>query len=180
MTAVDLTAPVTQYRPVPFEDAVPGDRFLTQTQRVPRRTDHLIVNFSPSYPEAKRLLLERVAATLNTLLDLPHDWDGDGAEPISSAAARAALDFLESIVDVDTVVPQVFPLASGGVQLEWLIAGKDLEVESAPDGHAYVLGSDAEGKVVFERDAPDRSGPEIRAETREFLRSIMLPLNTAR
>jgi hypothetical protein len=180
MTAVGLPEIATQYRPAPFADPAPAGRFLTQTRRTRRPTEYVFLSFAPGYPMAKRLLLEMVAETLNDLLGLPPDWDGDGAESVSAMASRAAIDVLESIADPDTVVPQVFPLPSGGVQLEWLIAGNDLELEFAPDGHVYALGTDALDKVVLERDAPDRLGADVRAEAKDYLRRIALPLSRER
>lgn len=179
MTGLELPDLATVYRPAPFDDPAPGDRFLTQIHPV-RRPEHLILNFSPAYPSGKRQLLESAAATLNDLLDLPADWDGDGAEPVDITPARAAIDFLESIADSDTIAPQIFPLPSGGVQVEWLIAGNDLELEFAPDGHVHVRASDPDHKFVLERDAPDRLGADVRAESREYLRRIALPLTAER
>lgn len=63
------------------------------------------------------------------LLDLPNNWDHQNASPIDRATATFAFDLLSKCLRSNTPAPQVFPLPSGGVQMEWHMKNIDLEIE---------------------------------------------------
>ncbi|MGI8677387.1 MAG: hypothetical protein ACR2LX_01600 [Jatrophihabitans sp.] len=134
------------------------------------------MTFSRDVPRGKRRILEYAVEALDYLRDLPADWDGDGAEPVTDTACLAAVEFLAAITDIDTVPPQVVPLATGGVQLEWLVAAHDLEIEFGPDGTAHILGSDAEGKITIDSQVNGVIGAANHDEVRDRLRRLALPL----
>jgi hypothetical protein len=175
-----LPGSTAYHSPRPFAGWVPSDRFLSFGDLTTISVEYLYPQFPPGYPATKRFLLEWAAVMLNQLLDLPDDWDGDGAAPVDVTAARSAMDFLESIADLDTLRPEILPVPSGGVQLEWLVGGVGLEVEVTPSGQVYAIGIDRHGKVELEGDAPDRGGASLQSDVREYLRSISLPLREER
>jgi hypothetical protein len=70
---------------------------------------------------------------LEELMRLPAGWDSYGAPPIRPEAVSFALSVLNSIMKLQTPLPQVVPTSVGGVQLEWHEKDIDLELHiSAP------------------------------------------------
>jgi hypothetical protein len=68
------------------------------------------------------------------LLDLPDNWDSYGGRPLKLETGMFALKILNEIMDAGTPIPQVVPIAAGGIQLEWHENDLDLELMiSAPD-----------------------------------------------
>lgn len=75
--------------------------------------DHLIVD--DDVPAWARRVLTRLAQ----LERLAPNWDSYGGRPLSRRHRDAALDFLGRVMADDVEVPDVVPLADGGLQLEW-------------------------------------------------------------
>lgn len=104
----------------------------------------------------RRLLpahLQPLLLALADLTTLESDWDSYGGRPTSSYAAGRALVLLAD-AGWDGPLPNVSPMADGGITLEW--GGDDASVEFIvrAGGHASVL-VDVEGEM---REAPV-SGP---------------------
>jgi hypothetical protein len=57
-------------------------------------------------------------------------WDSYDGAPTSEAAAVAAQRFLDAV----GTPPHVAPRSDGGIQLEWHVAGFDIEVSFDEDG----------------------------------------------
>ena len=57
---------------------------------------------------------------------LPANWDGDGSPAPSPAIVSAADALLNHLLDFDA--PFVVPVSGGGLQLEWSVGGKHLEL----------------------------------------------------
>jgi len=71
--------------------------------------------------------------------NLPSNWDSYGS-PALSPLALAASKFLLAMVDLDDLpVPFVAPVPGGGVQFEWIIGERELELEILPDGAVEFL-----------------------------------------
>lgn len=67
-----------------------------------------------------------------------HGWDGYDARPTSPDSVVTILNILSDVMNNDSIAPQITPLADGGVQAEWHLAGHDLEVAvSADDPPTY-------------------------------------------
>jgi len=64
------------------------------------------------------------------LLELEPNWDSYGALPIEAAHAEAILNLLAEVLGDDAPTPSVVPTSIGGVQVEWHLAGIDLEIET--------------------------------------------------
>lgn len=76
---------------------------------------------------------------LNKVLSLPENWDSYGSCPPTHAAANAAMDLLTGI-DIDYfVAPRVVPVSGGGLQLEWEIGERGLELLILDDGSVEYL-----------------------------------------
>ena len=73
------------------------------------------------------------------LVNLRYDWDSYRSPPISSMALTASTRLIAIIDPEDLPVPQVFPVPGGGLQLEWVVGVRELELEILPDGRVEFL-----------------------------------------
>lgn len=84
---------------------------------------------------------------LNEFRKLVKDWNGYEAEPINPEVIKTARDIVRTMPP--EAQPEVFPLASGNIQLEWEKNGKYLEITLESNGeqrHKVVYGdSDMKG-----------------------------------
>ncbi len=84
-----------------------------------------------------------VVAKLAELAQLKAGWNSYRAAPISPEAIQRALALLDATMSEGTPAPSVVPLSTGGVQIEWHVAGFDLEVEvPSPPGQIEVCASE--------------------------------------
>jgi hypothetical protein len=75
----------------------------------------------------------RVREKLEKYRAMPPGWER-GAPAISDQSIVAIQAFLELATSPSTPAPAVVPLVDGGIQLEWHVAGVDVEVSATPDG----------------------------------------------
>jgi hypothetical protein len=76
---------------------------------------------------------------LNQVLLLPNNWDSYGSSPPTPDAANIAMDVLTGIDIEYFVAPQIIPVSGGGLQLEWEIGSRRLELEILHDGSVEYL-----------------------------------------
>lgn len=88
-------------------------------------------------------------------LSLEANWNGYGERPIHESAVKRAIDVLDHVCPAGPR-PSVVPTAEGGVQIEWVGGGFEIEVEIPPSGPADVLIVDPSG-AEFETTATARS-----------------------
>jgi len=103
------------------------------------------------------------------VLRLGPDWDGYGSPPPSEKAGEAVLGVLrESATQarLPRFSTRVFPIGGGGIQVEWHLKGRDLEIAIDPDGSATYLA--AEGDAMSEGELP------LRGETIQKLLGWLL------
>jgi len=74
-----------------------------------------------------------LAAGLARIAPLPPNWDSYGASAISIDAIRSAVEVMKFHASQRTPAPEVVPMSSGGVQLEWHENGVDFEVSCRAD-----------------------------------------------
>jgi hypothetical protein len=82
---------------------------------------------------------------LEDLASLPPNWDGDGSPPIRTAALVAAAGILRDLARPGLPAPFVCPVPGGGVQLEWSIGDRHLEIEVVDDRQAAFVRDGGEG-----------------------------------
>lgn len=96
------------------------------------------------------------------LLALPRDWDSYGSPPPSEFAVKTAGSLILDI-DLDYFVsPRVVPVSGGGVQLEWRLGSRELEIEISYEGSAEYLKS-LDAKPVEEGQISLGELPRIRS-----------------
>jgi len=86
---------------------------------------------SPRQAEAMRRLGE--------IVKLPHNWDSYGSPPPTRVAVETVVDLLLRIDDRNLPSARVVPVSAGGVQLEWRVPGRELQLEISGDGTAQYL-----------------------------------------
>jgi hypothetical protein len=88
------------------------------------------------------------ALRASTLVELPREWDGFDADPISEIAVITALRFLAYVWAEPLPLPDIIPVPHGGVQLEWHVSGIDLEVEFGENNPVMVYATDDTGLEI--------------------------------
>ncbi|HJT19477.1 MAG TPA: hypothetical protein VJ746_03340 [Nitrospira sp.] len=76
---------------------------------------------------------------------LKEGWDSYGGHPPSFDTVLAAIDLIDAIPQHDPPRPRVVPLSSGGIQLEWKLGQRELDIEIAPDSTYRYLKFDPAG-----------------------------------
>lgn len=98
--------------------------------------------------------------TLRELARRPHNWDGHGSPPLTMGASNTAMGLLVAIGDrLDGV--RIVPVSGGGVQFEWRITPRELELEILPDGSVQFL--IVQGDQMLDGDV----------ETRQMLEALL-------
>lgn len=74
-------------------------------------------------------LFEKAIVDLDELSTLPTDWDSYGSPKISNELINVAKMFLRQLEYDFIDAPHVVPISGGGVQFEWQIGERELELE---------------------------------------------------
>lgn len=108
---------------------------------------------------------DHVTARLAELERLAPNWDGDGGLPVSRQHANRAINFLVRLIGSSLApvpVPDVVPLADGGVQLEWHTAStRRVDFVSDEESEPMVLVQEADQLREFSAQSVDVA--ELRA-----------------
>jgi len=73
-------------------------------------------------------LIEKAFGDLDELSTLPIGWDSYGSPKISDDLIMAAKRFLYQL-EFEFIAPRVVPVSGGGIQLEWQMGERELELE---------------------------------------------------
>jgi hypothetical protein len=94
-----------------------------------------------------------VAARLAELERLAPNWDSDGGFPVARRHANRAFAFINRLMDLGiSPMPDIVPLADGGVQVEWHMAERRrIDFITDEDSEPVVLIQD--GDTLTERPA---------------------------
>jgi len=101
-----------------------------------------------------------VKEKLDHLAELGFNWDGEGGEPISRRTLSIAGELLLPLAKIQPPVPRIAPVLGGGIQFEWEVAGRELEIEILPDGSVEYLV--AEGEATHEGELTAWPTDEVR------------------
>lgn len=74
-------------------------------------------------------LFEKAIVDLDELSTLPTDWDSYGSPKVSNELINVAKMFLSQLKYDFIDAPHVVPISGGGVQFEWQIGERELELE---------------------------------------------------
>ena len=99
---------------------------------------------------------------LRQVLTLPPDWDSYGSPRASEVAITAAVQLVLGIGLDYFVTPRIVPVSGGGVQLEWNLESREVEIEINAEGSAEYLKS-SDGKPIEEGSISLSDFPRIRA-----------------
>jgi hypothetical protein len=116
---------------------------------------------------AKRL----VGSTLQSLMDLPFDWDSYGGRPVQEPAALYAQNLLVPLIAQGVAPPAIVPTSDGGLSLEWDHPTKQLVIQipgqPQPDEEPSAFYSDDETQDEWE-DLLSSSLPRVREALARF------------
>ena len=71
--------------------------------------------------------------------NLPDNWDSYGSPSPSENVVATAINLISSIHFHELPVPNVGPVSGGGIQFEWTIGTREVELEVVPDGSLEFL-----------------------------------------
>ncbi|MCE9577062.1 MAG: hypothetical protein K8W52_28200 [Deltaproteobacteria bacterium] len=89
-----------------------------------------------------------VVDRLRQLADLPVGWDGEGGPALKATAKAAAINLVNRGFFDRVPRPHMGPVMGGGLQFEWQIGSRGLEIEVLPNGSIEFLAvqGDAQGQ----------------------------------
>jgi hypothetical protein len=94
----------------------------------------------------------------NSIMACVHraDWDGEGADVITSETCMAAIGFLESVLERDPLIPtpKVSPSVFGSVTLYWRNDNSHLIVRVHASTTSAFYQSEAPGNICSHGDEP--------------------------
>lgn len=114
--------------------------------------------------------LRAVAQKLDLIRSAGPNWDHEGGGPIEPRILNIASELLAPLASLGLPVPRIAPVLGGGIQFEWDVAGKELEVEILPDGTVEFLTADEHGQVEEGR-LPDIPIREVRSLAQRLVRN---------
>lgn len=79
-------------------------------------------------------LLESSIHRVQQLKAMPPNWDGYGSPPIQPSAVSVTIQLMRAIARISSLPPHIVPVSGGGLQLEWAIGQRELEIGVAPSG----------------------------------------------
>lgn len=81
---------------------------------------------------------------LEAAVELKENWDGSGSPAPTASALLAIIRVFCAVAPELPPQPAVVPVPGGGLQLEWHIASRELEIEVMPQGECAFLTVDGE------------------------------------
>ncbi len=111
--------------PLP-QDATLSDTSMSE-ERPSYRNEYVSDSTTDSIYTATSLI-EKAFGDLDELSTLPIGWDSYGSPKISDDLIMAAKRFLYQL-EFEFIAPRVVPVSGGGIQLEWQIGERELELE---------------------------------------------------
>ena len=102
---------------------------------------------------------------MDRLLALPDNWDGYGSPAITPAARDTTRHLVRHVAAFRVPVPKLVATPCGGLQWEWRLSGRELELEVRPSGQVEYLAVASDR----EREGPVSSTDELRHLLRELV-----------
>jgi hypothetical protein len=124
----------------------------------PEASSSLIASQQILYPwrgDEAPAWLNAVTSRFFELQALGNDWDGYGSPAPSPSVVFAAFERFGAIIPINAPAPAIFPTTSGGVQFEWTVGGRHIEIEYLPGGAIEAWGEDVNTGQFWEGDSSD-------------------------
>lgn len=96
---------------------------------------------------------------ISRLVLLPTNWDSHGSQPVQEAAVDGAHYLLRQSCRRGLPLPQILPAPGGGLQLEWNLVRRALELEIGPEGKIGYLFVDDDQRQEREGTIPSYRDP---------------------
>ncbi len=97
---------------------------------------------------------------IQSVAALPANWDGAGSPSVTQRAISTAINHLVRLTELrDLPTPHVAPVSGGGIQLVWVTASRQFDIEVLPNGTIEYLVS--EGKTPKYEGQLKRSDYEV-------------------
>ena len=132
-----MTAPHAVVRRVPGglsdEEVLPFEGLSAMYP--PPESDSLTIPLAP--------WLQAILPAIRRIQGLEHDWDSYGSPPPPKQLVDEIILLLHR-TEMDFPPPAAVPVSGGGVQLEWYLGRRELEVEFAQGRQAEFLATDVE------------------------------------
>ncbi len=112
--------------------SLPQDATLSDTSMSEERPSYRNEYVSDSTTDSiytATSLIEKAFGDLDELSTLPIGWDSYGSPKISNDLIKAAKYFLNQLEYEFIAAPRVVPISGGGIQLEWQMGERELELE---------------------------------------------------
>lgn len=106
------------------------------------------------------------------LMSLPSNWDSYGSPSLSRKVAEASINLLKSIEFDDLATPYVIPVSGGGIQFEWSVGQRELEIEILPDGSIEYLKIEGE-EHLEEGKLAHVTSSQVRYQVQSLLKWIV-------
>ncbi|ULA59828.1 MAG: hypothetical protein LZF60_160158 [Nitrospira sp.] len=155
---ITCDAACSQSQPV-FEEesnARWGSRRSFLLRNTPQGID--VIKDDPQWTWQKELVLQVIAC-----YSLEPNWDSYGGLSPSIETVWAAIELIDSIPQFDPPRPRIVPLATGGIQFEWRLDQKELDIEVAEDGSYRSLKFDPSSSANdTEKELPLTSLSEVK------------------
>jgi hypothetical protein len=119
-------------------------------------------------PTTKTAWLKEVGRKLRVIQSAGADWDNEDGEPIKPAIISIASELLVPLANLNMPVPRIAPVLGGGIQFEWSLGERELEIEIMPDGSVEYLIARENG-TVQEGELPGLPIAEVLAHARWLL-----------
>lgn len=100
--------------------------------------------------------LKALTARLRELLQLEDGWDSYGARALQRYLVEAGLRFVEPLLSADVDAPHLVPTSRGGIQFEWHVGNRELEIEVVGSDRFELFFEDEDTGEVVERQVASR------------------------
>lgn len=97
------------------------------------------VEVIPLFDAGERPWLLSAADAVVKLATLSNNWDGEGSPRVGATTLTKAVEVLCRLGTAVEPMSHVSPVPGGGLQLEWFLPGRYLEIEVFPDGSMEYL-----------------------------------------
>ena len=111
---------------LPFNATLSG---FEMAEEMPSYRNEYVLDSTTDSINTATSLIEKAFGDLDELSTLDVDWDSYGSPKISNDLIIAAKSFLYQLEYEFFAAPRVVPISGGGIQLEWQMGERELELE---------------------------------------------------